>query len=362
MRHKTVGFVCNSLENVAGGLERQIIRTSKSFLSKGFKIYIFSFDNLSAKSFYEIPNEIKWIKCGGEIQSNKFVKTIRRINQILFLRKKLNHYKIKNLITFHHGIFPRVLVASLFYNIYNIVSERNSLSHYKYIKLSKTNLGFISLFFANKITVQLESYVNDYPFVLRKRITVISNILKKPLKNYKTPQLESNKVSMAGRLSLQKNFTPLLEQIKSESPKDIQFIIAGEGDLKSTFKENYSELIKNKTVVFKGNIRNMDFFLSQSAIFCFPSLWEGYPNSLAEALRLGLPIVTSKRMQYLVEFVEHEVNGLVVDDHKLLDSIKILLKDKYKLNFMSQQSFKKYEALNDSKPINDWINLVEDKY
>ena len=74
--------------------------------------------------------------------------------------------------------------------------------------------GFISLFFANKITVQLESYVNDYPFVLRKRIKVISNILKKPLKNYKTPELESNKVSMAGRLSLQKNFTPLLEQIK----------------------------------------------------------------------------------------------------------------------------------------------------
>ena len=47
-RKKNIGFVCTSFDNIAGGLERQIIRTSKSLNKRGFKVYIFSFDNYSA--------------------------------------------------------------------------------------------------------------------------------------------------------------------------------------------------------------------------------------------------------------------------------------------------------------------------
>ena len=31
---KSIGFICTSLDNMAGGLERQIIRTCDSFISK----------------------------------------------------------------------------------------------------------------------------------------------------------------------------------------------------------------------------------------------------------------------------------------------------------------------------------------
>ena len=79
-------------------------------------------------------------------------------------------------------------------------------------------------------------------------------------------------------------------------------------------------------MILKGNIKDIDKFLSNSSIFCFPSLWEGFPNSLAEALRMGMPIVTSSRMKYLNEFVEHNVNGLIVEDDNLLSSIKKLIK------------------------------------
>ena len=57
-----------------------------------------------------------------------------------------------------------------------------------------------------------------------------------------------------------------------------------------------------------------------SALFCFPSLWEGYPNALVEALRIGLPIITTFRMAQLNEFVEDNVNGLIVKDENLLET------------------------------------------
>ena len=96
-------------------------------------------------------------------------------------------------------------------NIKNIVSERNSLSNYKYIKLNKYNLGFLSLFFADIITVQLKSYINDYPKLLRRRIKVVPNLLYIN-STYEEPSLDKRIITMMGRLCPQKNFTPLLDQ------------------------------------------------------------------------------------------------------------------------------------------------------
>ncbi|CAE19680.1 Glycosyl transferase, group 1 [Prochlorococcus marinus subsp. pastoris str. CCMP1986] len=361
-KKRIIGFVCTSFDNVAGGLERQIIRTSESLNLKGYKIYIISFDNNSAKSFYQIPNQIEWLKCGNGLKPHTSAKKYQRLKQILHLRKTIKKYKITDIITFHHGIFPRVFLASFALKIIHIVSERNSLKNYDYIKLNKINLGFLSLFFANKITVQLKSYIKDYPFFLRKKIYVISNILKNPLEKYKAPDLNSNKVAMAGRLCAQKNFTPLLDQIKKSNSNEIEVSIAGEGGLRSFLEKEYNEQIKNSTLNLRGNIKNIDSFFSESAIFCFPSLWEGYPNSLVEALRMGLPIVTSKRMKYLTEFVENNVNGLILDDNDFLFEIKKLIVDKERLNFMSLQSHNKYIALCKRNPIKDWIKLIESNY
>ena len=95
------------------------------------------------------------------------------------------------------------LLATLFLDIKNIVSERNSLSNYKYIKLKKFNVGFLSLFLADIITVQLKSYINDYPKLLRRKIKVVPNLLYTN-SNYKEPSLDIRIVTMMGRLCPQK--------------------------------------------------------------------------------------------------------------------------------------------------------------
>ena len=74
---------------------------------------------------------------------------------------------------------------------------------------------------------------------------------------------------------------------------------------------------------------------------------------------MGMPIVTSSRMKYLNEFVEHNVNGLIVEDDNLLRSIKKLIKNKSKLISMSKESFRKYDELSKSNPVDEWVKLVE---
>ena len=196
---------------MAGGLERQIVRTACELSKSGFQTIILSYDNEPSSCFYEIPHNVRWIKCGDGLIPHSSAPLFLRLKQIYKLRKILIRLSITHLVTFHHGIYPRSFLASLFLPIKKIVSERNSLKNYKYIQLSKFNLGFFSLYLSDKITVQLNSYILDYPKGLRRKIEVVPNLLiTNP--EYKSPNLNGNTIAMMGRLSSQKNFVPLLDQ------------------------------------------------------------------------------------------------------------------------------------------------------
>ena len=358
---KKLAFICSSLDNMAGGLERQIIRTSKSLKDRKFDVILISYDNIDAKSFYKIPSNLIWIKCGNGLIPHKSASLLDRFKQILLLRRILKSHNITHLITYHHGLLPRSLLASIFLGIKQIVSERNSLTHYKFIKLRKFNIGFLSLFFARKITVQINSYKKQYPFFLRHKIYLVPNTIKKPIKekNHKIPL--TNTICMVGRLSEQKNFTPFLSQTlnKKSLPQNFKIKIAGEGNLRNQLEKDFEDLINSSYLELLGNIDSMDSFYNNSSLFCLPSLWEGYPNALAEALRIGLPIVTTYRFKDLNEFVSNNVNGLIVNDNELLDASLYLLENKKLLVEMSKMSLKKYKKLSKSNPIVSWENIID---
>ncbi len=356
-KKKNIAFICSSLDKMAGGIERQIIRTCDALLEKKYNVILITYDNKNAKSFYQIPQKLIWEKCGNGLTPNEGASLEKRLKQIYLIRRILKKYSITHLVTFHHGLFPRSLLAALFLNIKQVVSERNSLNQYDFIKLRKNNLGFISMYFTDVITVQIDKYKKEYPKLMRSKIITIPNIIKKPLKNNILPNLESNVISMLGRLSYQKNFDMVLKQTYEHNKKEFEIRIAGDGPLMNTFKKKYDNKIKIGNIKLYGNVSDVDKFLMDSALFCFPSLWEGYPNALVEALRIGLPIITTPRMAKLNEFIENNVNGLIVEDEKLLETSIDLLNNKKRLKYMSLMSKNKFIKLSSNDPIKVWQKL-----
>lgn len=357
---KTVAFLCTSLNNMAGGLERQIIRTATAVSDNGYKVYIITFDSDGDSSFYNIPYNITWLRCGCNLTPHKSASLFQRLSQLLYLRKVLLRSKSSCLITFHHGLYLRVLIATLFTGIKNIVSERNSLKFYNYIKQQKYNLAFILSFMADARTVQVQAYVSEYPRFTRKKISVIPNILPcKPILDFKTPNLESRKICLLGRIEAQKNFGVLLDQmLENISSLEFSVELAGEGSLGDVYKKKYAQLVDKGFLTFRGNVSDVFTLLRSCTALCLPSLWEGFPNALLEAIYCGLPIVTSPRMSDLTDFIEHDVNGLVTADDKLLDSIEHILSDKQKLKIFSNESFNKYQQLSKNDPVNSWLHLI----
>lgn len=97
-----------------------------------------------------------------------------------------------------------------------------------------------------------------------------------------------------GRLTRQKGQIHLL-RIFSHLRKTIpcRLVICGVGELEKPLKKLMSELGISGSVLFTGWCDNPYKYMKRADIFVFPSIYEGQPNALIEALICGCPIVSA---------------------------------------------------------------------
>lgn len=132
-------------------------------------------------------------------------------------------------------------------------------------------------------------------------------------------------ITMVGRLTYQKNY-PMLLKI-AERCKDnnlpVRFMIVGHGEKEQQLKEMSTRMGLDDFVYFLGLRRDIPEILACSDIFCYTSFWEGFPNTLMEAMSAGLPIVTTD-FDGVRELITDEVTGRIVSIDDIDSTVKIL--------------------------------------
>ena len=107
---------------------------------------------------------------------------------------------------------------------------------------------------------------------------------------------QNNKIKLlwSGLLIPSKNFGLLFESLKL-MPKNIdcELIVAGEGKLLRYWKQKVNDSKVGDRIKFLGNIpfNEMQELFKYVDIFVFPSLREGFPSVLLEAMAKSLPII-----------------------------------------------------------------------
>ena len=98
-----------------------------------------------------------------------------------------------------------------------------------------------------------------------------------------------------GRLTKQKGQWHLIRafaEFKKSVPSS-KIIILGEGELRAYLERLILDLGMQQDIFLLGWQKNPFQFLGKAQLFVLPSLWEGLPDVLLEAMACGLPIASS---------------------------------------------------------------------
>jgi glycosyltransferase involved in cell wall biosynthesis len=103
-------------------------------------------------------------------------------------------------------------------------------------------------------------------------------------------------IGAVGRLSPEKGFDLLLEAVAGliAEGKDVRLAFLGEGGLRGQLEERAGELGLEGRILMPGYVRNARDYLHLFGVFAMPSLTEGLPIVLLEAMQAGAPIVASR--------------------------------------------------------------------
>ena len=116
-----------------------------------------------------------------------------------------------------------------------------------------------------------------------------------------------------GRLAIPKGHKYLLEAIPMVLAKfpEAVFILAGDGPLRPELEQTITGLGIEHAVRLIGTRSDIPALLGLADIFALPSLSEGMPISMLEAMGAGLPVVVTQ-VGGIGEVIEDGENGLIV--------------------------------------------------
>lgn len=141
----------------------------------------------------------------------------------------------------------------------------------------------------------------------------------------KTVKEKEGSICFIGKLSEQKNLFALLKAVKT-LPYTLS--IVGSGEQEEELKEFANKDDINAS--FIDNIPNhkLPEILNQHELFILPSLWEGMPKTLLEAMACGLPTIGTK-IDGTKDVIEHGKNGILceTDPGSIREAIRTLMED-----------------------------------
>ncbi len=134
-----------------------------------------------------------------------------------------------------------------------------------------------------------------------RRVIAIPNPVNWPLRNQapikKVESIcdESRKILLAvGRLSAEKQFDTVIDcfQALSEKHTDWDLVILGDGSLRGVLEKKVNDAEMQNRIFLPGRVGNISDWYARANMYVMCSRFEGFPNTLLEAMAHGLAVVS----------------------------------------------------------------------
>lgn len=304
-----------------GGAERVTANLANYWAGKGWDVAVVTLTP-SSHDFYELHPAVERISLSLAGDSAYIMTGLwQNLRRVMALRRVLR--KIRPDIALGMMTTANVLlsVAALGLGIRAVGSERVHPAQYPlsplWKKLRRHTYGWLHTVTA--LTRESANWLEAHTKV--QRVRVIPNAAPWPLPVEKPTVVPEcirpigRKVILGvGRLEAQKGFDLLLEAFSACAQKhlDWDLVILGEGSLRTMIEDQVHAAGLDKRVFLPGRVGNLGEWYERADLYVMSSRFEGFPNSLAEALAHGLPAVSFDCDTGPRDIIRHETDGLLV--------------------------------------------------
>jgi glycosyltransferase involved in cell wall biosynthesis len=304
-------YVINSLD--LGGAEGHVLRVAQGLQRKGWDTTIFC---LSRRGALIDAAESSGIKVSGPLSHAS--SSVRMIWAVVPLLRYLRQTRPNVVATYLTASDVVGSVAARLMGADRVVTSRRYLHSYRGLKRSLYRLGmFVSDRCSDHViavsdAVRLQAIAEG---TVPTKITRVHNAVCVPsVRGRVAGSLPGSPViGTVGHLHPDKGYDQLIEIVPAVLDRfpHAQFVVVGEGGQRTELERRVWELGIQSNVTFLGERRDVPLLLREFDIFVFPSLREGMPNALLEAMAAGLPVVASG-VGGILEVVRDGENGIVV--------------------------------------------------
>jgi GalNAc-alpha-(1->4)-GalNAc-alpha-(1->3)-diNAcBac-PP-undecaprenol alpha-1,4-N-acetyl-D-galactosaminyltransferase len=355
-----ISLVISSLS--AGGAEKVMSELANYLDDIGYNVSLITLDNPNNKPFYPLNKTINLIQVNQISEGNNIILRIcKLLKRILVLRKTLKKTKPDIIISFMDVINVTTLISSINLKTPVVVSERID-PNFHLIPFLYKKLRLFLYPKAQKVIVQTKSSAEYFSLKTQKLIQIIPNPVKK-FNEEKIFKSEIIKIISLGRLDFQKDHKTLIKAfsfVSKQYPK-LQLFIYGQGSEKNNL-ENLIKFLKLEEKVFlKGVTSDVESALLEGDIFVFPSMYEGFPNALCEAMSLGLPVIASN-CSGNIDIIKDHFNGRIfpIGNVEVLANLMIeIIEDSQQRKTIAENAKKISDELNADKILKVWKYLIE---
>lgn len=114
-----------------------------------------------------------------------------------------------------------------------------------------------------------------------------------------------------GELTRRKNHREVLQVLAQRDMPNVKYMICGSGPLEQELKMFIKEKQLEKQVILTGYCTEVDRMLKAADCFVFPSVQEGLPVAMMEAMRAGLPVI-ARKIRGNVDLIENGKGGVLL--------------------------------------------------
>ena len=314
-------FSDKSTENKYGGAEK-VITNLANWLSENTDNNII----LTSVEGHGKPYQVNPKVIYDSFSVNKNTNKLKIQLQILRNTKKvLNKYKPDIGVSFY--IYPMFFaqLLGLFNNTKFFYSERND-PRLEYGLIARTMRWFV-MKRADGIVFQTNDAMNYFSDEVKKKAVVIHNPVSVDETKYPLPSKTDNRMVTVGRLFPQKNHKLLINAFNKIKDLYSETIleIYGDGVLREELQNQIDNLGLQNRVFLKHSRPDVLDCIYGARLFILPSLYEGMPNTLMEAMALGIPVISSDcPCGGPRELIEDGKNGYLFKNNDLDDLIKCM--------------------------------------